>query len=122
MKAKLVFFSIPCSNLERATKFYETVFSWKINVLNCDGSSERMGMIDCDGVPGCLFFHDDYKPSINGSQLSFHVDDIDSTLEKAIQTGATVLMPKGKIDCDDKGYCALFKDCEGNAVGLYSDK
>ena len=122
MKAKLVFFSIPCTDINRAASFYKKVFNWEINIINCAGSTEQMAMVDSDGVEGCLFYHETYKPSINGSQVSFEVEDIERAFAKAIENGGKILMQKCKIDCEGKGYCAIFQDCEGNAVGLYSEK
>lgn len=122
MKAKAVFFSIPCENIERAAKFYNKVFGWELNIFDCPEQNEKMAMIDCEGVEGCLFWNEKYKPSINGSQISFEVESIDLTLEKAFDNGAKILMQKCKIDCDTKGFCALIQDSEGNAIGLYSAK
>lgn len=120
MKAKAVFFSIPTTDINRSAEFYRKAFGWSIDVFDCPDSTEKMGMIHSEGVEGCIFVHDKFQPAKDGTQISFEVDDIDETLEKIEKFGGKTLMPKGKIGCEDKGYCALFADSEGNSVGLYS--
>jgi predicted enzyme related to lactoylglutathione lyase len=47
-------------------------------------------------------------------------------MEQAITTvekdGGKMLIPKTKIEADNRGYFAVFIDCERNRVGLYSEK
>ena len=120
MKNQVVFFSIPTSNFDRAVKFYTNVLDCQITVCPCEGSSEIMGMMDVEGTPGCIFYHDKFKPSADGTQISFTVPDMDATLAKVRANGGKVIWEKTEIQAEGQGYCGLFSDSEGNTIGLHS--
>jgi uncharacterized protein len=120
MNSKIAFFAIPATDIQRAIKFYKNVFDFDSEYCDCPDQNEKMGMIQTDNVLGCVFWSPEYKPSKDGSQLSFEVDNINSTLEKIEKFGGKTIWGKCKINADNMGFCALFTDCEGNTVGLYS--
>ena len=126
MKNNVVgWFEIPVSNMERAIKFYETVFDFKF---------ERHKMSDLDmawfpavggnGAMGSLVHHPQfYKPSADGTLVYFtaHSGDLTNELGRIESAGGRVLQPKTLIT-EDIGYMALFIDSEGNRVALHSSK
>lgn len=120
MKNQVVFFSIPTSDFERAVKFYTNVLDCHVSVCPCEGSDEVMGMLDVEGTPGCIFYHEKFKPSADGTQISFTVPDMNATLRKAEANGGKVIWEKTKIDAEGQGYCGLMMDSEGNTIGLHS--
>jgi predicted enzyme related to lactoylglutathione lyase len=118
-------FEIPVSNMERAIKFYESVFNYKLE-------RHQMGELDMawfpfgdvPGAPGSLVYHKEfYKPSTSGILIYFtcHSGDLANELSKVESAGGKVLMPK-KLISDDVGHMALCVDTEGNKIALHSRK
>ena len=64
----------------------------------------------------------DFLPSTHGVLIHFNCEDIEQTLEKVLLKGGKVVIPKTKIEADDKGWFAVFTDSEGNRIGVYSEK
>ena len=126
MKNNVVgWFEIPVANMERAIKFYETVFSFKLE-------RHQMGPLDMawfptvegNGAMGSLVYHKEhYKPSTDGTLVYFtaHSGDLTLELAKVDAAGGKVLAPK-KLIADDYGYMALIMDTEGNRIALHSRK
>jgi len=116
-------FEIPVTDMERAVRFYETVFNVKL---------ERMPMGDLDmamfahsdgiGSGGALVKHDRYyKPSTDGVLIYFTTayGDAAKDLEKVTQAGGNVIQPKTLIS-EDIGYMGMFIDTEGNRIAVHS--
>jgi len=113
---RIYYFEMPVDDFDRAIKFYETVFGWKITKEN------RQSGPYCAVKTG-----DDSKPGINGSffkkeegwnQISnvINVQDIEGILEKIKILGGEIVFPKTVIN--GVGYLAYFKDPEGNTLGM----
>ena len=118
-------FEIPVTNMERAIKFYETVFDLKLE-RNQMGDLDMawFPFADVPGSPGSLVYHKDfYKPSTDGTLIYFtcHSGDLKNELSKVESAGGKVLMPK-KLITEDVGYMALCVDTEGNRIALHSRK
>lgn len=122
MKRLVSFFEIPCSNFSRAVKFYENVFG--IEMSKFDYESEKMAFFpEEDGLsPGAISWAEDFLPSQNGVLISLNCEDITSSLPIVEQNGGKVVIPKTKIEADNRDYFCVFADSEGNHIGLYSDK
>jgi predicted enzyme related to lactoylglutathione lyase len=61
----------------------------------------------------------DYQPSAGGTIVYLYAgDDLAKPLERAVNLGGKVVLPKTGIG--EHGYIALFRDSEGNTVGLHS--
>ncbi len=118
----LNWFEISVSDLARAKKFYETVFSIEMNEM------EMMGMqmaffpsTNGNGkVSGALVQSNMHKPSADGAKIYFNGNpDLQNALSKVEDAGGKVLIPKGQIN-EEVGYMAFFVDTEGNQVALHS--
>ncbi|MCK9624983.1 MAG: VOC family protein [Bacteroidales bacterium] len=122
MKNLVVFFEIPSLDFHRAVKFYETIFGLKLPVMECE--KEKMAFFPEENgkCPGAISYSDDFKPSNEGVLVSLNVDEINKTLTMIEKNGGKTIRPKTKIQAEGRGYFAIFIDCEGNRVGLYSDK
>ncbi len=126
MKRNVVgWFEIPVSDMERAIRFYEEVFNFKIQ-------RNQMGPLDMGwfpwtdgdgpGAAGSLVKHPDfYKPSVDGTLVYFtaHSGDLSNELGRVEGAGGQVIQGKTQIS-EDIGYMALFIDTEGNRVALHS--
>ncbi len=117
----LNWFEISVNDMARAKKFYEEIFSIKME------DSEMMDMkmaffpFDMNGkVSGGLVQGPYHKPSMDGAKIYLNANpDLDVTLGKIEKAGGQVIMPKTKIS-DEIGYMSFFVDTEGNSVALHS--
>ena len=119
----LNWFEISVSDIARAKKFYETIFSIQMEEMEMMGM--KMAMFPYDPMSGKLsgglVQSDMHKPSADGAKVYFNGNpDLDEALSKVEAAGGHVVMPKSKIS-DDIGYMAFFVDTEGNAVALHSN-
>jgi uncharacterized protein len=117
-------FEIPVTDMERAIKFYETVFGFEL-------SRNKMGPLDMAWFPyiensigagGSLVCHPDfYKPSVDGTLVYFTTfsGDMSNELSRVDKAGGKILSPR-KLIAEGYGYMALFLDTEGNRVALHS--
>lgn len=89
-----------------------------------DCESEKMAFFpDEDGLsPGAISWAEDFLPSQNGVLISLNCEDIAFSLSLIESNGGKVVIPKTKIEAENRGYFCVFADSEGNHVGLYSDK
>ncbi|HEX4160835.1 MAG TPA: VOC family protein [Rhizomicrobium sp.] len=116
-----VHFEIHASDPEKIVKFYADVFGWTItHVPQFDywlidtGSGEP-------GINGGLMKRRGPAPGpenpVNAYVCSIGIDSVDTYLDRAIQAGATVALPKMSIP--GVGYQAYVKDPDGNILGLH---
>ncbi len=115
-------FEISVSDITRAKKFYETIFSIEFQQIEMMGM--KMAMFPADNmngkVSGALVESAMHKPSADGAKIYFNGNpDLDEALGKVEAAGGKINMPKTKIN-DEVGYMAFFTDTEGNAVALHS--
>ncbi|MBS1598724.1 MAG: VOC family protein [Bacteroidetes bacterium] len=117
-------FEISVLDIKRATKFYETIFSIKMEPNEMMG--RKMAFFpaeDMSGkVSGGLVQSGQHKPSAEGVVLYLNGNpDLGVALGKVEKAGGKVVMPKTKIT-DEIGHMAFFIDTEGNSIGLHSNK
>lgn len=118
----LNWFEIPALDMQRAKKFYETIFQIEMPLM------EMMGM-QMAGFPsepgngkasGALVKSDMHKPGADGVKIYLNGNpDLAAALGRVEAAGGKVVMPKTQIT-EDIGYMAFFLDTEGNAVALHS--
>jgi predicted enzyme related to lactoylglutathione lyase len=127
MKNNVVgWFEIPVTDMNRAIKFYETVFDLKLDL-------QKLGPLDMawfpwvntgSGSSGSLVYAPDfYQPSQNGTLVYFtaHSGDVNNELSRVEKAGGKVLQKKTLIT-EDIGYYAILLDTEGNRIALHSRK
>ena len=114
-------FEIPVSDMDRAKKFYETVFQVTISVQNFGGL--LMGWFpdrgDVRGANGTLIKQDSYIPSQEGTLIYFSCVDVQNELDRIEAAGGKIYQPKTQIS-PEYGYMAAFIDSEGNRIALHS--
>ncbi len=119
-------FEIPVQDMDRAVKFYETVFGFKLSRHQMGPSDMAwFPMVDNGmGAPGSLTFHRDvYRPSADGVLIYFTAfsGDLSNELSRVEAAGGKVLQPKQLIS-DEVGHMGIFLDSEGNRIALHSRK
>lgn len=113
---------IPTTDFSRAVQFYQTILDLTIEEVDIDGT--QMGVLPSEGetVNVVLVKGTDYKPTSDGAVLYLNAgDDLQPVLEMVSQNGGQIIVPKTQIS-PEMGYFALFRDTEGNKVGLHSSQ
>ena len=120
MPNPIVHFEIPADDVARARAFYEGVFGWKIKQFPMPaGGPEYYGVTTRKegeaGINGGLM-----RRNMPGQPFANYiaVKAIDDFLGKIQASGGSVVMPRQEI-APGMGSIAVFKDTEGNMMGLY---
>lgn len=124
MKNAISWFEIGTNNLDRASKFYETIFDIKLNPMDLPNIKMRMFPLEdmMTGVGGAIVdsggFH---KPSGTDGPLVYlnGNPDVQVILDRVEKAGGKILVPKTEIS-PEYGHMAVIIDTEGNRIGLHS--
>jgi uncharacterized protein len=122
MQNNVVFFELPADNLERAKKFYEEVFHWKIThnpeldiyMLGSAPSDKRGRSTEPGTINGLMAMRRDAEST---TVVTIEVSDIDSAIGGVEKHGGRIVQKKQQIP--QVGFAAYFKDTEGNIVQLF---
>ena len=124
MQNAISWFEIPSTDLDRATKFYETIF--QVSLFPMDMAQIRMRMFPVDdpstGIGGAVVFAEGfYQPSnTHGPLLYLNANpDVQIVLDRVEAAGGKILVPKTEIS-PEYGHMGIFQDTEGNRIGLHS--
>jgi uncharacterized protein len=123
-KNAISWFEIPTTDLDRAQKFYETIFATSLIPLDLQNLRMRMFPIEnqTSGIGGALCHNKDfYKPSSTDGPLIYlnGNPDVQNVLDRVEAAGGKVLVPKTQIS-PEYGYMAVIIDTEGNRIALHS--
>jgi len=115
-------FEIAVSDLDRAKKFYESVFKTDLQYLEMGETKMYMfaGNPQDAGATGCIFKADSVQPSAAGSTVYFASEDVNNEVSRVEANGGTVIFPKTSIG--EFGFIAQVMDTEGNRLGIHSEK
>lgn len=120
---RVVHFEIHAADPERARLFYEHVFGWEpqqwadqpywlIGTGGENGASR--------GIDGAMLLRQGPEPApgapVNAFVCTVAVDDLDETLDRAMDAGGAMVMPRHAVP--GIGYVASVQDTEGNRLGL----
>ena len=119
--AKVVWFDIPVSDMDRAIAFYRALTGQDLVRLPVGPDKETaLFTPDEGGSGGCLFLAPEDTPSHDGSRVYFDASpNIDEWIARVESAGGRILVPKTPIG-DAQGVFAYFEDSEGNRVGLHA--
>lgn len=123
MQNAISWFEIPSVDLERAQKFYETIFG--VTLIPMDMPDIKMRMFPLEdrmGVGGAIVHSDGFhKPSATDGPLIYlnGNPDVQQVLGKVETAGGKVIVPKTEIS-PEYGHMGVFIDTEGNRIGLHS--
>ncbi len=111
---KVIHFEIPADNPERAGKFYEKVFKWKIE--KWEGPMDYWLVTAGDekepGINGAIALKENLAATTN----TINVPSVDDFIKKIKDAGGKVL--QGKMAVPGVGYMAYCVDTEGNMFGI----
>jgi uncharacterized protein len=124
MSGKVVHFEIPSDDVERARRFYEKTFGWKLSEMGgMDYTLASTGPSGPDGRPTEVGHIDGgilrrQKP-VQHPTITILVDEIDRAAKAIERNGGKVVEPKSPIGDGSIGFAAYFEDTEGNIIGLF---
>jgi predicted enzyme related to lactoylglutathione lyase len=125
MKNAINWFEIPATDIERARKFYESIFSFEMPELDIgDGLKMALFPAESGTVGGTIIQNDDwYKPSdTKGPLLYLNANpDLQKVLDRVEEAGGEIIIPK-RLITEENGYMAVIIDSEGNRVALHSNE
>lgn len=125
MKKVAVWFEIYVDDIERATKFYETVLDTKLEVLG-DPTNQNLkmmsfgGEMDKYGAGGALVQMEGVTAGGHGTIVYFGSDDCATEEARVVDAGGNIL--KGKMSIGEHGFITICIDTEGNTFGVHSMK
>ncbi|WP_040250394.1 VOC family protein [Psychroserpens mesophilus] len=122
MKQNVVgWFEIPVNDMDRAKRFYETVFEIEVSIHDFGGM--LMGWFPFDeskpGATGTLIKQESYIPSQEGTLVYFNSVDVQLELDRVVSAGGNIYQPKTQIS-PEHGFMGAFIDSEGNRIALHS--
>jgi predicted enzyme related to lactoylglutathione lyase len=122
-KNAISWFEIPSSDINRAQKFYETIFGIQMIPMDLQQLQMRMFPIESPmNIGGAIVYNVDfYKPSAESGPLVYlnANPDVQIVLDKIELAGGKIVIPKTEIS-PEYGHMAVFLDTEGNRVALHS--
>jgi uncharacterized protein len=117
-------FDIYVADLERATKFYETVFNTRLEKIGDPTAETQMMGFEANmavyGSAGALVKSEYSKPGVGGTLIYFNSADCLSEEKLVKQAGGRVV--KAKFSIGSFGFVSICEDTEGNLFGLSSMK
>jgi predicted enzyme related to lactoylglutathione lyase len=115
-------FEIPATDFDRAVRFYAELLD--VELTACASGDEEMAFFpEAErNVGGSISRARDFAPSPHGVLVYFDATGrMDALLRKVEAGGGEVLVPPTAIEAEGRGTFALFKDPEGNRIGLHAD-
>jgi uncharacterized protein len=113
-------FDIYVSNLDRAKKFYETVFNTQLVDLPIEWGKQALFPSDNDGrnISGALVEKEDRVAGGNNTIVYFVSEDCITEEVRVEQAGGKIINPKMSIG--EFGFVSIVSDTEGNTIGFHS--
>ncbi|HMJ48560.1 MAG TPA: VOC family protein [Ferruginibacter sp.] len=124
MQNAISWFEIAATDLDRAQKFYETIFGMSMIPMDMPNIKMRMFPLDdmMTQVGGALVdsggFHK--ASATDGPLIYLNANpDVQNVLDKVAGAGGSIMVPKTEIS-PEYGFMAVITDTEGNRIGLHS--
>lgn len=116
-------FEIPVADLDRAKKFYETIFD--IEMSKMEVGKDVMYAFPYDPtsgkVSGAIIKDENAISKMDGVTLYLNANpNIDAVISRIEAAGGKVLIQKTEIS-PEIGYMSFFNDTEGNRLALHSN-
>ncbi|OFW59197.1 MAG: hypothetical protein A2133_00375 [Actinobacteria bacterium RBG_16_64_13] len=112
MANPLFHWELMVSDVPKAIDFYSKVFDWEFD----QDTFPSYPLIKTGDTPGGALMAKPVSTLVCALNSYFHVQDVESTLTRAMVMGATVIAPKTPIP--GVGFWAMFAGPDGIPVGL----
>jgi predicted enzyme related to lactoylglutathione lyase len=123
-KNPIRWFEIYVKDMERAKKFYESVFQVKLERLSSPAAELEMWSFPSEregsGCSGALAKMKGAEPHGFGTIVYFASDDCAVEEQRVVPSGGKIQRPK--ISIGQYGFITLAIDTEGNMIGIHSMK
>jgi predicted enzyme related to lactoylglutathione lyase len=112
--SRVIHFEFPADNPERAVKFYEDVFGWKIEKWGGPQDYWLVGTGEASepGIDGAIARRQDINTVVN----TMSVPSFDEAARKITDAGGKVITPRMAVT--GVGYMAYCTDTEGTKFGI----
>ncbi|MEQ8523878.1 VOC family protein [Gracilimonas sp.] len=125
MNNAINWFEIPANDIDRAKKFYETIFEFEMPDLDI-GDGLRMALFPATTgtVGGTIIQNKEwYFPSdSHGPLLYLNANpNLQPILDRVEDAGGKIMIHK-RLITEDNGYMAVILDSEGNRIALHSNE
>lgn len=123
MKNPVGFFEIFVNDIERAKKFYQSIFEVSLEKMD-DPTDPTVDMWSFPsdfsqyGASGALVRRDDYPAGGNSTIVYFSCENC--AVEESRVESAGGKIAQSKFSIGEYGFCAIVVDTEGNTIGLHS--
>jgi uncharacterized protein len=118
----VAWFEIYVQDMDRAKRFYESVFQVTLQKLNAPFAGIDLWAFPADmsryGTAGALVKMDGFRSGGNATLVYFHCDDCGVEEGRVTRSGGQV--QRSKMSIGEYGYISLVSDTEGNMIGLHS--
>ena len=114
---RVIHFELPADDPERAVRFYQEVFDWKIHKWEgpIDYWLVTTGEDDEPGINGAIT----PRTNAEGTQNTIDVLSVDEFVRRIVAGGGKVVTPKQAVP--GVGYMAYCADTEGTIFGIMED-
>lgn len=121
MKNAISWFEIPCTQLDQAQVFYETILSCTLRREPMGPSEGAVFPYTGDGVGGALMAGPTApQPSAQGTLIYLHASpSLDAVLARVTTAGGHIVMPRQTLP-RGLGFIAHITDLDGNRIGLHA--
>lgn len=122
----VTWFEVYVADMERASKFYESVFKTKLNVMQAPESAGNIemrgfnGNMSGHGANGALVKMPGFPTGNNSVLVYFECDDCQVEEKRVTEFGGKI--EKNKFSIGQYGFISIVYDTEGNMIGLHSMK
>lgn len=120
----VVHFEMPLKDKKRASDFYSKVFGWDMKVMGEEyggyvmamtTESNEQGPLKPGAINGGFFSVEEGKP-LPPPHIVISVDNLTESMKAIKNNGGEIL--DGPMDIKGVGQFVMFKDSEGNQVGM----
>ncbi len=116
MMPRVIDFEIPADDIERVSKFYQTVFGWKVEKWK--GPVDHWFLVTGDdaepGINGSFAKREEFPESTTVNVIG--VDDVEKYIKLVKTNNGSIV--GDKITIPSVGFFVYFKDSEGNLMGM----
>ncbi len=116
MGSPFVHIEISAHDLDRARRFYETVFDWKIDLQPMPNEEMPYGIINTGKEPGGGLYQVSSDRPVDVT-VYLGSGNLEESLRRIEAAGGRTMMPPTEVA--GEGWFAIFADPEGNALGLW---
>lgn len=121
---KASWFEIYVDNMDRAKEFYEKIFDVALEKMEDPTGETQMwsfpGDMNTYGAAGTLVKWEGFEAGKTSTIVYISCEDCAVVESRIVEAGGSVERPKFAIG--ESEFVSLFKDSEGNLVGLYSNQ